>query len=143
MAKRFLEWKYPAIVLHRASGVPLHRQITEALRSMIVLGGLLPGQRLPSTQALAAALRVSRSTVLAAYQGLAAEGYLAGRPGSAARVARALPDTYLRQLRRGVLPPRRAGLLRAARTARRPARAGVFDPFGLLSPAFDPGDSTR
>ena len=75
----------PEIVLDRRTGVALcrqiHDQIAEGIRSGQVGGGLLP-----STRLLARLLRVSRNTVLAAYDELAAEGLIAGRQGAGMRV---------------------------------------------------------
>src|SRR5262245_19080142 len=58
---------------------PLYRRIYQALKVQISRGRLAPGERLPSSRALAADLRVSRNTVVLAYDQLAAEGYVAGR----------------------------------------------------------------
>lgn len=58
-----------------------------AIRSAIRAGRLTAHSALPSTRSLAADLGVSRSTVVAAYEQLAAEGYLIARRGSATRVA--------------------------------------------------------
>lgn len=57
------------------------------LRSAIRSGRLAPGAALPSSRSLASDLGVSRSTVVAAYDQLVAEGYLVARHGSATRVA--------------------------------------------------------
>ena len=57
------------------------------LRAQIADGALAGGARLPSTRALAADLGLSRTTVTAAYEQLAAEGYLVTAPGRVARVA--------------------------------------------------------
>src|SRR5919108_2923925 len=66
---------------------PLHTQIEAQLREGVRAGRLAAGERLPSTRALAAELGVSRGVIVEAYQQLAAEGYLAVRPGAAPRVA--------------------------------------------------------
>ncbi|CAB5705174.1 HTH-type transcriptional regulatory protein gabR [Delftia tsuruhatensis] len=63
------------------------RAVHELLKSQMAGGSLAVGARLPSTRALALDLGVSRSTVTAAYEQLAAEGYLETAPGSRARVA--------------------------------------------------------
>ncbi|WP_309121953.1 PLP-dependent aminotransferase family protein [Paenibacillus sp.] len=52
-----------------------------ALRDAIVGGRVAPGERLPSSRALAAAYGLSRGTVNAAYDLLAGEGYAAGGVG--------------------------------------------------------------
>ena len=76
----------------RARPTGVGRQLCERLRAQIADGTLAGGARLPSTRALAAELRLSRTTVTAAYEQLAAEGYLVTAPGRAARVAvRAAP----------------------------------------------------
>ena len=67
---------------------PLYRQLYEALRVAVLSGRIAPGATLPSTRALAAELRVSRNTVLLAFDQLAAEGYLEGAARSGTRVAR-------------------------------------------------------
>src|SRR6476620_1478656 len=62
-------------------------QLQAALRSAIRSGRLGPGERLPSTRSMSAALGVSRGLVQASYEQLEAEGYLLARGGSATRVA--------------------------------------------------------
>ncbi|WEO76484.1 PLP-dependent aminotransferase family protein [Cryobacterium sp. SO2] len=74
------------ILLDRASELPLAAQLATALRRAILGGILQHDEALPSTRALATSVRVSRGTVVAAYDQLAGEGYLLARPGSATRV---------------------------------------------------------
>ena len=66
---------------------PLHAQLETQLRAAVQSGRLSADERLPSSRALAAELGVSRGVVVEAYGQLAAEGYLAVRPGAAPRVA--------------------------------------------------------
>ena len=68
--------------LDRAAPVPLSRQLVAALREAVAEGRFGPGARLPSTRELAAELGIARSTVVAVFEQLAAEGYLAARQGS-------------------------------------------------------------
>lgn len=77
--------------LRRSPQAPLHRQIYEALKSGIRDGRFRPGSRLPSTRALCADLKVSRNTVLAAYEQLLAEGYAVSRARATTVVADAVP----------------------------------------------------
>ncbi|WP_242578568.1 PLP-dependent aminotransferase family protein [Streptomyces sp. MST-110588] len=65
--------------------------LERALRTAIRERRLAPGSPLPSTRALAQQLRFSRGTVSAAYDQLAAEGYLTARQGSVTTVARTPP----------------------------------------------------
>jgi GntR family transcriptional regulator/MocR family aminotransferase len=73
--------------LDRASAAPLRAQIERELREAIRAGRLQPGERLPSTRALARELGISRGLALECYTQLQAEGYLTSRGGSATRVA--------------------------------------------------------
>src|SRR5918994_1256243 len=70
------------IELDRTRPRGLRAQIEDELREAIRSGRLAPGTPLPSTRALAADLDVTRGVVVAAYDQLLAEGYLASRPGS-------------------------------------------------------------
>ncbi len=74
----------PAITLD--GGSPLHRQIARQIAAAIRHGDVADGARLPSTRVLAKLLGVSRNTVLAAYDELAAGGLLEGAQGSGMRV---------------------------------------------------------
>lgn len=62
------------------------RRVYDLLRVQIADGSLPAGARAPSTRALAADLGVSRTTVTAVYEQLAAEGFLQTSVGRAARV---------------------------------------------------------
>lgn len=79
----------------RSSGVPIHRQVYQGFRRAILDGLLRPGQRVPSSRALALDLAVSRLPVLTAYDHLLHEGYLEGRVGSGTFVSSAIPDDLL------------------------------------------------
>lgn len=56
--------------------------VMTSIRSRITARSLVPGERLPSVRAQAKALKVSTSTVVEAYERLAAEGIIRSRPGS-------------------------------------------------------------
>jgi GntR family transcriptional regulator / MocR family aminotransferase len=75
------------IELRRDGGMPLHRQIENAIREAIRTGRLRRGSALPPTRAIAADLGVSRGVVVEAYQQLVAEGYLTSRTGGYTQVA--------------------------------------------------------
>ena len=123
--------------LDRSSDHPIHRQIYDGLRRAILEARLSPGQRVPSTRALAEDLGVSRLPVLTAYDQLLHEGYLEGRTGSGTFVSAAIPDDLL-------TPPsspgarasaRRVG--RVTRSAPRPRDEGGLGPFRMSLPALD------
>jgi GntR family transcriptional regulator/MocR family aminotransferase len=123
----------------RSSGVPVHRQIYEGLRRAILDGLLRPGQRIPSTRALAMDLGVSRLPVLTAYEQLLHERYLEGRVGSGTFVSSAIPDDLLRS----PVPPvaaaaaRASPALRAPRLPPRDRDEGGLGPFRMSLPALD------
>lgn len=133
----------PPIAIDARRQEPLHRQIYDEWRRGILAGRFAAGDRLPSTRELAAALQVSRATITAAYDQLAAEGYIDARQGSGVFVTRELPERprWPARLRRA------AATLAAVRlsgfvdrlgpvTARRPLAAGVID-LSTAGPDFD------
>jgi len=77
--------------LDRDTAESLQWQLIAQLRAAIGDGRLGPGTRLPATRALATTLGVSRNVVVAAYDELLAEGYIAGRRGAGTYVEAALP----------------------------------------------------
>lgn len=66
---------------------PSYQALGDGLRMLIVDGRLPVGSRLPSERALADALRVSRTTITAAYTDLRDTGYLYARRGARATIA--------------------------------------------------------
>ncbi|MDT5099582.1 MAG: hypothetical protein QOC76_3319 [Mycobacterium sp.] len=68
---------------------PAYYGLADAIRLLIVDGRLPVGARLPSERAMADSLRISRTTVTAAYAQLREDGYLNARRG--ARSTTALP----------------------------------------------------
>ena len=77
----------------RKTDGPLYRRVYHALKAMIRDGRLAPAARLPSTRELATDLRVSRNTVMLAYEQLLAEGYAVSRNRATTSVASALPTS--------------------------------------------------
>ena len=129
----------PSILAHlpvrRGQSDPLHKQVYDRMRQAILDGLLRPGQRLPSTRALAQDLDISRLSVLTAFDQLRHEGYIVGRTGAGTFVSDALPDDRLQV----------SSALRALRT--RPKVATVpaapsldpwaMRPFRINVPALD------
>ena len=68
--------------LDAASAVPLYEQLYKSLADEMRSGAIAAGTRMPGKRRLAAELSVSVNTVDAAYQMLAAEGYLESRERS-------------------------------------------------------------
>lgn len=76
-----------ALHLDRSAPRPLGVQLADAVRDRVTDGRLRPGERLPSSRALAAELGVARSVVEQAWAQLVAEGWLEGRHGAGTFVA--------------------------------------------------------
>lgn len=66
---------------------PLFEQLARALKSSILNGRFAPGSRLPATRRLSDTLKISRNTVISAYELLCAEQIAVAEPGSGTRVA--------------------------------------------------------
>lgn len=82
----------PLLVIDRDDARPLGAQLVEGLRRGILDGRLQAGDPVPSTRSLASELGVARSSVVAAYEQLAGEGYLEMRQGAPTRVASVVVD---------------------------------------------------
>jgi DNA-binding transcriptional MocR family regulator len=72
--------------------------VMEAIRARIASRALTPGARVPSIRAFAAAMKVSTSTVVEAYERLAGEGLITSRPGSGFYVAAPLAPLSLTEV---------------------------------------------
>lgn len=70
------------IELKQDASLPLYRQLHESLRAAILEGRLAAGERLPASRPLALELGISRTSVVNAYDQLAAEGFVESRVGS-------------------------------------------------------------
>jgi len=88
-----LSFNPAGIELDRRQG--LTRQLYQALRQRVLDGRLVSGTRLPASRDLAAALSISRNSVVRAYDQLYAEGFIEGRVGDGTYVAQ-LPQTQVR-----------------------------------------------
>lgn len=73
----------PGMELHIEAGghLPVHIQLREQIRFLILNGDLTPGSRLPPARQLAGFLHVNRNTVQRAYRELAQEGLVECRQG--------------------------------------------------------------
>src|SRR4026207_2010955 len=72
------------------------RSLHGQLRTAIIEGRLKSGVRLPASRALAQSMKISRNTVVLAYEMLISEGYLLTNAGAGSTVA----DIRLKQAKR-------------------------------------------
>jgi GntR family transcriptional regulator/MocR family aminotransferase len=79
----------------RADGESAYRWLYGALRRQILEGRVRPGTRLPATRDLAKEYRLSRGTIVAAFEELKSEGYVEGSVGSGTFVSKVLPEELL------------------------------------------------
>jgi GntR family transcriptional regulator/MocR family aminotransferase len=82
--------------LDSSSTSTLQTQLYEKVRDAIVSGVLRPGASLPSSREIAREFKLSRNTIVLAFERLANEGYLRMRSGSGTFVADPLPDDCVR-----------------------------------------------
>lgn len=69
----------------------LSEQVYRGIRAAIIEGRIGVNERLPATRDLGRQLKLSRNTILAAYERLTSEGYLRSRVGSGTFVAQHFP----------------------------------------------------
>jgi GntR family transcriptional regulator/MocR family aminotransferase len=78
--------------IDRGCGTPVNRQLYQVIREAILARVMPVGLQLPSSRDLARELKISRNTVIYAYEQLMAEGYLETRAGAGTFIADTVPD---------------------------------------------------
>ncbi len=140
MPRRRTQSSFRPLSLDGERDEPLHRQLYDELRRAILDGRIPAGSRLPASRELSSVSRVSRNTVLSAYEQLLAEGYIESRAGSGTFVADAIPE---KQLPSAPAPAEAPEVPAARRLARRGeiVRDTPFARHATLPPlrAFRPG----
>ncbi len=79
--------KLRTVFIDKKSTHPLQVQLSDQLKAMIQTGQVSAGDCMPSTRDLAAQLKISRNTVVYAYDRLIGEGYLDSHPRSGVYVS--------------------------------------------------------
>jgi GntR family transcriptional regulator/MocR family aminotransferase len=85
----------------RSTGATLFRWLYDEIRSAIIVGDLPPGSRLPSSRSLASQCHIARGTVVAAFDQLAAEGYVESGVGNGTFVRRTRSESSPSRLKAG------------------------------------------
>ena len=134
----------PSIRLDPQASTPLRRQLYEWFRRAIADGRLKSGQRVPSSRGLAEELKISRLTVVCAYEQLEAEGYLQTFRGAGTCIAGSIPELLRpRGARTGRAERKERGTRRTATRARQllhmpeEAQPAIAGPFRVSLPALD------
>ncbi|RVJ94046.1 aminotransferase-like domain-containing protein [Sinorhizobium meliloti] len=124
-----------------AAGESLIAKVMGTVKHRIAARRLTPGARLPSIRSFALAMKVSKSTVVEAYERLQAEGVIRSRPGSGFFVAAPLAPLTLAEI--GPRVDRAVDPLWISRQALEP-REGVLRPgCGWLPPHWMPEEGLR
>lgn len=79
------------------SGVPIYVQIVEQVRHAVGVGGLRPGERLPTVRRLAGDLAIAPNTIVKAYNELQRMGLVESRPGVGTVVAAGVAEVAREQ----------------------------------------------
>ena len=87
-----LEGTLVRLWISRDSTIPVREQLSAQLRFGILTGRLAPAERLPSVRELARRLKIHSNTVSAAFQDLAAGGWVTAKAGS---------GVFVRDIKRG------------------------------------------
>jgi GntR family transcriptional regulator/MocR family aminotransferase len=95
MPKEIEEIPFVFIRLDGSSSEPLYLQLYNVIRESILTGKLKGGLKLPGTRTLAKEIKVSRNTIILAFEQLIAEGYVTGKAGAGTYVTDNIPDKLL------------------------------------------------
>jgi GntR family transcriptional regulator/MocR family aminotransferase len=96
------------VSIDSGADTPVFLQIARGISEAVRRGRLQPGDRLPGSRSLADELEVHRNTVIAAYDELAAEGWIETARGKGTFVSRSMPEQRPRRIDDAV--PSRAGI---------------------------------
>jgi GntR family transcriptional regulator / MocR family aminotransferase len=113
----------------RRTKTSAYRWLYDSLRAEILAGHLRSGDRLPATRDLARQYKLSRGTIVSAFDILKSEGYLQGTIGSGTYVSKILPEALF-QVRRAVQAQA------SARANEKPCLSG-YARHAKLFPAFE------
>jgi GntR family transcriptional regulator / MocR family aminotransferase len=116
---------FELILSTRDPEMPAYRWIYGALRTDILEGRLRPGSRLPSSRDLALQYRLSRGTIVSAFEQLKSEGYIEGSIGSGSYVSKVVPEQLLQVGAARVATPSASQARQHSTDQLQPFRSGV------------------
>jgi DNA-binding transcriptional MocR family regulator len=123
------------------TGSTLVASVMQVVRQRIAARTLVPGAKLPSIRSLAVTMAVSKSTIVEAYDRLAAEGVIQSRRGSGFYVAGHLPPLSLAEI--GPRLDRAIDPLWVSRTSLEASDDMAMPGCGWLPPSWMPEDGIR
>ncbi|MDE3761350.1 PLP-dependent aminotransferase family protein [Sinorhizobium meliloti] len=124
-----------------AAGESLIAKVMGTVKHRIAARSLTPGATLPSIRSFALAMKVSKSTVVEAYERLQAEGVIRSRPGSGFFVAAPLAPLTLAEI--GPRVDRAVDPLWISRQALEPGEGVLRPGCGWLPPHWMPEEGLR
>lgn len=84
------------------SGVPIYVQLVAQVRHAVEVGGLGPGEKLPTVRGLAEELAIAPNTIVKAYNELQREGLVESRPGVGTVIAEGVAEVAREGKRRAI-----------------------------------------
>jgi GntR family transcriptional regulator len=99
--------------LEPGSAMPVYAQLTRQVRSAVLRGVLVPGDRLPAAREVVSSLAINPNTVLKAYSQLEHEGVVFSRVGQGTFIAETAPAPISASVRHGLAPALRTWMTRA------------------------------
>ena len=84
------------------SGVPIYVQLVAQVRHAVEVGGLGPGEKLPTVRGLAGELAIAPNTIVKAYNELQREGLVESRPGVGTVIAEGVAEVAREGKRRAI-----------------------------------------
>lgn len=84
------------------SGVPIYVQLVGQVRHAVEVGGLEPGEKLPTVRGLAEELAIAPNTIVKAYNELQREGLVESRPGVGTVIAKGVAEVAREGKRRAI-----------------------------------------
>ncbi len=97
------DWEPDLFTLDKASSVPIYVQLAERVRTLVTVGTLAAGDKLPSIRSVAEALRVDYNTVAKAYTELDRDGIIHTARGIGTHVTGEMDESALAESRRANL----------------------------------------
>jgi GntR family transcriptional regulator len=82
--------------------MPVYAQLTGQVRSAVLRGVLVPGDRLPPAREVVSSLAINPNTVLKAYSQLEHEGVVSSRAGQGTFIAETAPAPISASIRQGL-----------------------------------------
>lgn len=99
MGDRVTDWGPDIIQIDKDSSIPIYAQIVERVQTLVQVGNLKPGDRLPSIRSVAEHLRIDYNTVSRAYHDLDMAGTIRTARGVGTHIANGVDEEVIQRTR--------------------------------------------